>query len=292
MGKKAGAFSERRDNMISLEFFFVLALLYGVGAVSARRYMTTLSLTTLRLMRWSWGLAVVLHLSFLISMLYLQRHFLPTQASESPVLLTAVLGIVGFVLSFRRSWLVLVLVLYPFIVGILLGFRMISPAELQAPLPTPWLWIHILLMLAGEAFFLLSAAVAVVYLAADYQFRARQPSGLFARIPSLAVVDRLSSEILWTGFILLSVGMPIGFLFAKQYWPVGWWLDPKVVMCVLTWIVYAGILGARLVSANFRGKRSATMACVGFLIVVFLAWGVEHFFPSQHAMMKGWINLL
>lgn len=254
----------------------MICIFYFTGALCARTYLKFLSGTALRAMRWTIGLGLLVHLSLLFS-----------NAFTIHLVTSVVLSAAGFFLTFRRSWIFLAVILYPLVIAILILSAFMAPmAADSADLPSPWLWIHILLMLVGEAFFLLAAVVSILYLIADHQLRRKQLSNFHAGLPSLSRMDSFLSECLWAGFTLLSVGMAIGFMFAKQFWEVGWLLDPKVLFCVLTWFVYAFLLSMRGFQPSFRGRRSAIVACIGLLAVIFLAWGVEMIFPSQHINFK------
>ncbi|MBC7631865.1 cytochrome c biogenesis protein CcsA, partial [Aeromicrobium sp.] len=67
----------------------------------------------------------------------------------------------------------------------------------------------------------------------------------------------------------------------SRYW--GW--DPKEIWALITWIVYAIYLHAR-VTAGWKGRRAAVIALVGFATFVFSFYGVNLLFGGQHTYAK------
>jgi ABC-type uncharacterized transport system permease subunit len=65
------------------------------------------------------------------------------------------------------------------------------------------------------------------------------------------------------GFIALSVTVATGALFA----PPEMRLDAKVVVSLVGWAVFAGLLNARFF-AGWSGKRAALMTISGFCVVL------------------------
>ena len=66
----------------------------------------------------------------------------------------------------------------------------------------------------------------------------------------------------------------------ESYW--SW--DPKETWSLITWLIYAVMLHARLVR-GWRGQRMAIMAIVGFACVLFTYLGVN-LLPSLHSYMQ------
>jgi cytochrome c-type biogenesis protein CcsB len=77
------------------------------------------------------------------------------------------------------------------------------------------------------------------------------------------------------GFIFLSLGIITGSVWANFAWGSYWSWDPKETWSLITWLIYAALLHARLVR-GWRGKRIAVMAIVGFVSVLFTYLGVNY----------------
>jgi len=249
----------------------LLCCFYALTTLFIALYLKSLRFERLRFLRWFLFVTVILHLAVFL-----------TNSSDPRWITTSLLGVAAWSLSLRRSTLSIVLVLLPILVVVLL-FDSFNRSDLSSgALPSPWIWVHVLLMIAGETLFVLSAAVSMVYLAASREMKISKKMAFFSRISNLPAMEALLQELIFVGFLFLSAGMGMGFFFAKQYWEVGWLLDPKVLACVATWLLYASLLILRQMRSGMKGKRSAQIAVVGFLCILFLAWGVDRFFPSQH----------
>jgi len=262
------------------------AILYLAATLYLSLYLRNLSLRCLRFGRFFLLAGFIFHILCVVFYFFEAGHFIPTTPSEGHLYFTLLLSIGCLALNFRRSLFFVVIVILPLISLALFLFHTGEPAAVSEvvslPTPSPWLRTHILLTIVGEAFFVLGAAISVVYLIAERQLKRREFSGLIARIPSLPSFDRFLSEILSAGFVLLTLGLVFGIIFAKSHWRVDWLKDPKVIFCVLIWVLYAGILSLRKFSPFYRGHRTAVIAVVGFFSVLFLSWGMDYFVSSSH----------
>jgi len=264
-------------------FYILVCVFYGFAALSLAIYLKNFSYVFLRLNRWLLATAVSLHAGLILAMFFGQQSIFPSNSFQTQLIIGLVLAVMAWFLSFQRSALFLSKILILLSLSLVIFASLLTPTK-EAPLiRDPWLWTHIVLTVLGEVFFFVGAAVSIVYLAVNRQLRLRKiSSSLFARLPSLSDFDRLLGETLLAGFILLTLGMVLGFMFAERYWGATWIFDPKVLLCLLTWLVYALLLILRQVSSAYRGRTSATLAVVGFLAVILLSSGMDILFQSRH----------
>jgi len=75
------------------------------------------------------------------------------------------------------------------------------------------------------------------------------------------------------GFILLTIGLLIGSVWARTAWGDYWVWDPKESWSLVTWLVYAVYLHLRHVR-GWRGSRASAIAIAGFAIVLFTYLGM------------------
>ncbi len=139
-----------------------------------------------------------------------------------------------------------------------------EPAGAMMPaLRSHWLYIHVSLAALAETFFAVGFVSSLLYLAK----RRTADSG------SLEALDRLTYKAVSMGFPLFTAGaMVAGAIWAKQAWGAYWSWDPKEVLSLVVWLVYAVYLHARLV----RGMRGATVALIsiiGFILTIFTVFG-------------------
>jgi cytochrome c-type biogenesis protein CcsB len=137
-----------------------------------------------------------------------------------------------------------------------------SGAKMPA-LRSNWLYIHVSLAALGETFFAVGFVSSLIYLA-----RRRTEDKT-----SLAALDALTYKAISMGFPLFTAGALVaGAIWAKQAWGSYWSWDPKEVLSLVVWLVYAVYLHARLVR-GLRGTVAASISVVGFLLTIFTIFG-------------------
>ncbi|MEB3186254.1 MAG: c-type cytochrome biogenesis protein CcsB [bacterium] len=187
------------------------------------------------------------------------------------------------------------------LVTLLIGFASILPQRLRDSHPlmpalqSYWLKIHVSLMLVSYAAFLLASGAAVVYLIL-YRKRKRDMNaqgGTMAiegggtldasrgLVAQLAFLDDLIYRLVLVGFPVLAFGIITGGMWANHAWGTYWSWDPKETWALITWLVYAGYLHARL-AHDWSGPRSAWLAILGFVSVLVTYLGVNYLAQGLH----------
>jgi ABC-type transport system involved in cytochrome c biogenesis permease subunit len=90
---------------------------------------------------------------------------------------------------------------------------------------------------------------------------------MIQRLPSLEQLDRLNYRCIGWGFPLLTLGILSGGIWAASTWGSFWSWEPREVLSLITWIIYAALLQFRL-TTGLRGRRAATLTIVGFGVLV------------------------
>jgi cytochrome c-type biogenesis protein CcsB len=164
----------------------------------------------------------------------------------------------------------------------LLAFASISPGvsnRIQPLIPalqSNWLTVHVLTCFLGYASFAMAFALGIMYLFKGKGQNGGEEEGVFSRlIPDSDTVEELLYQSVALGFVLLSLGIMTGSVWAHYAWGSYWSWDPKETWSLITWIVYAVMLHARSVR-GWRGRRMAWMALVGFASVLFTYLGVNY----------------
>jgi cytochrome c-type biogenesis protein CcsB len=164
----------------------------------------------------------------------------------------------------------------------LLAFASISPGvsdRIQPLIPalqSNWLTVHVLTCFLGYASFAVAFAVGIMYLLKGRARDGGTEEGTFLRlIPTSDALEELLYQSVVLGFVLLSLGIMTGSVWAHYAWGSYWSWDPKETWSLITWIVYAVMLHARSVR-GWRGRRMAWMALLGFASVLFTYLGVNY----------------
>ncbi|MFQ5839535.1 MAG: cytochrome c biogenesis protein CcsA [Candidatus Methylomirabilales bacterium] len=167
-----------------------------------------------------------------------------------------------------------------FVLPIVLLFTFIAavvPKEGVGPdrVPGAWIWLHVGLVFLGTAAFALTFCVGLMYLIQERLLKSKRLSPVLFRLPALEFLDRLAYKTLAIGFPLLTAGLIVGAVQAHARWGSyfsSW--DPTQVLSVITWLIYAMLLQARL-TAGWRGRKAAILSIIGFGALVMTVLGVN-----------------
>ena len=138
-----------------------------------------------------------------------------------------------------------------------------------------WLAAHILMIFTGYAALFLSFGASLLYLLQERALKAKSTAGMFARLPALQVIDDIGYRSLMLGFPFMTLGLVLGSVVAESTYGRVDFLDPKILLSVLMWVVYLIMVYMRL-SAGWRGRRAALLASVAFVAAV-VAWAANYF---------------
>ena len=103
----------------------------------------------------------------------------------------------------------------------------------------------------------------------------------------LESLDNLSYRIIGLGFPLLTIGIISGAVWANEAWGSYWSWDPKETWALITWLVFAAYLHARI-TKSWQGKKPAILASIGFIVVWVCYLGVNFLGKGLHSY--GWLG--
>ncbi len=151
--------------------------------------------------------------------------------------------------------------------------------DLPPALHSVWLPVHVTLAFLGNAVFGVAFSASVVYLVQERLLKGKKGIFFFRRLPSLETLDNLNYHSLAWGFPLLTLGILTGAIWAEYAWGQFWIWEPRPVLSLLTWILYALLLHYR--SIGWRGRRAATLTIVCFAVLLFSFLSVR-VLPGRH----------
>jgi len=99
-------------------------------------------------------------------------------------------------------------------------------------------------------------------------------------------LDTLSYRCILIGFVLLTLGLISGSVWANEAWGTWWSWDPKETWAFISWLFYAAYLHMRI-SKGWQGRRPALLATIGSLVVLVCYLGVNFLGIGLHSY--GWI---
>jgi ABC-type transport system involved in cytochrome c biogenesis permease subunit len=161
-----------------------------------------------------------------------------------------------------------------FALGVFALFPMLDERGPRPAFVHGWESLHAALILLAYGAFGLSALASLMYLSQEHNLKFDKPRAMFALLPSIQRLERVTGALLWTGFGLLTAGLVVG----------AWWLqqrqgsylsgDPKVVWSLGVWAAYLTllILHWRPLAA---GRRFAYGVIAAFTFVLLTFWGTN-----------------
>lgn len=105
------------------------------------------------------------------------------------------------------------------------------------------------------------------------------------RLNLAETLDNISYRIIGLGFPLLTIGIIAGAVWANEAWGSYWSWDPKETWALITWLVFAAYLHARI-TRGWQGHRPAILAATGFMVVWICYLGVNLLGKGLHSY--GW----
>ncbi len=140
----------------------------------------------------------------------------------------------------------------------------VEVVNLPPALQSPWFVPHVVVYFVGYGALALATLAAMIYLARpQWQVHVR---GL--RYDATIGYDTLMHGGIVLGYALLTVGLLLGAVWAKEAWGDHWTWDPKENWALVSWLTYGLYLHARRLPA-WKGRRAAWLAVAGFATVMF-----------------------
>jgi cytochrome c-type biogenesis protein CcsB len=113
---------------------------------------------------------------------------------------------------------------------------------------------------------------------------ARGGEGLrfLSTLPNAERLENLAYRLILVGFVFWTFTLIAGAIWAERAWGRYWGWDTKEVWTFIIWTIFAGYIHARA-TRGWRGSRSAWLAIIGFVAVLFNFTVVNLFFKGLHA---------
>ena len=182
-----------------------------------------------------------------------------------------------------------------FILPVAIGLQLVpalSPGvEARDPvLDSPWFWVHVASLLFAYASFALAGVLGLVYMLQFKEIKKKHLGYFYTRLPSLQTLDVMNSGAVTIGWLLLTIGVTVGVIWAAQGRAVApddpnlqamGLGDPKIFMAILTWGVYSFAILARR-TLGWTGRRAAWLSTLGFAIVLLNLLPINYLVETSH----------
>ena len=178
-----------------------------------------------------------------------------------------------------------------------------SAEPLVPALKSNWLMMHVSVMMLSYSALLVGSLVAIAFLiitrgeaielkgssvgSGSYRQSQRTITNtlVLEKLSLADTLDNISYRIIGLGFPLLTIGIIAGAVWANEAWGSYWSWDPKETWALITWLVYAAYLHARI-TKGWQGRKPALLASSGFVVVWICYLGVNLLGKGLHSY--GW----
>lgn len=180
--------------------------------------------------------------------------------------------LIGLQIKSRAEWIRAAAMPMAFLV---LSYAALQPREITELMPalkSAWFGLHIGSAVFSYAAFVLAGCGGLRWLLQEKKLPKEH----------LAQLDYLCYRLVALGFLLLTVVILSGAIWAEQAWSAFWTWDPKETWALITWILYAIYLHLRM-RKNLRGKVMAWFVVIAVPVVLFTFVGVNTLLPGLHS---------
>ena len=151
-----------------------------------------------------------------------------------------------------------------------LGYASLLDKEIVPLLPalrSNWLTLHVLTCFIGYAALTIAFVSSIIIL---------------GKKEKNTNLDDISHKIITFGFLFLTLGIISGSIWANSAWGTYWSWDPKETWSLITWVIYAIYLHARL-RRGWKGRKAAWLSVIGFIAMLFTYFGVNYLLAGLHS---------
>jgi ABC-type transport system involved in cytochrome c biogenesis permease subunit len=163
---------------------------------------------------------------------------------------------------------------------VLMAYASFSPnisSQIQPLIPalkSNWLISHVVTCFLGYAAFIIASIFSVFFLI-------KGPKS-DSTLSDNSIEERIYQSLI-IGFIFFTIGIMTGSVWANSAWGRYWGWDPKETWALITWLIYAATLHARLVR-NWSDKKVAVLVLIGCASVLITYFGVNYL-PGLHSYL-------
>lgn len=193
--------------------------------------------------------------------------------------------------------------------------EMQKSSPLVPALQSNWLMMHVSMMLLSYATLIIGSLLCILFLVlsryedvdlkvADtnssvllynvmldyYEAKVISSSSEVSKLGKLKLLqslDNWSYRIIGLGFPFLTIGIISGGVWANEAWGSYWSWDPKETWALITWLVFATYLHARL-TKGWEGRKTAILGGLGFFVIWICYLGVNFLGKGLHSY--GWLS--
>ncbi|WP_369793883.1 cytochrome c biogenesis protein CcsA [Prevotella sp. 10(H)] len=225
-------------------------------------------------------LGLLFHL-FGIALRWYIAGYAPWSNSYETMIYISFISVLASLLFVRQSHITFALAtLFGGVILFVAGLNWMDPqiGTLVPVLKSPWLMIHVAVIVAAYGFFGISLLLGITNLSL---FSVSKKNNLISvATQKLNIINEMSMLV---GLALMTVGTFCGAVWANESWGRYWGWDPKETWALVTIIVYTIATHLRLVKKWDNPLLFNILSILAFLSVLMTYFGVNHFLSGMHS---------
>lgn len=242
-----------------------------------------ISLTVLKYLNWALLIALTLGL---INRWYVSGHMPLSDAYESVIYVAWATILFGLIIG-RKSFLTIAST--AFVGAIVLWvahLNWMDPAisTLEPVLDSYWLMIHVSVIVMSYGPFTLGFILGSVAMLLTIFTTKKNKKKMDLHIQELTIINEMALTV---GLVLLTIGNFLGGQWANESWGRYWGWDPKETWALISIMIYAFVIHARLVP-GLRGRWTYNMLSIfAYASIMMTYFGVNFYLAGLHSYASG-----
>lgn len=168
--------------------------------------------------------------------------------------------------------------------GAHLNFMDPAIGNLQPVLNSYWLIIHVAVIVGSYGPFTLGMILGVVTLILMILTNSKNKKKMDLNIKELTYINEMTLTV---GLVLLTIGNFLGGQWANESWGRYWGWDPKETWALISIMVYAFVIHARLVPAMRSSWLYNVFSVVAYYSIMMTYFGVNFYLSGLHSYASG-----
>ncbi|MGE9986047.1 cytochrome c biogenesis protein CcsA [Desulfovibrio sp. SGI.169] len=153
-------------------------------------------------------------------------------------------------------------------------------------LKAPFYALHIGALFLSLGLLTFSFAAGALFLFLEGRIKSKQHmKGFWQDMPALSMLDKINAFTTLTAFPLYTLGITAGLIWAKPVFGATVTGDPKEVISIVVWLLFAALFHNRLAN-GWKGRKPAQLAVFIFLLCLFSIIVVNTFMETHHAFIR------
>lgn len=243
--------------------------------------------------KWMKGVSRILTIGIILGFLYhiygmgLRWYisgYAPWSNSYETMVYVAWVTVLAGLVFVRKSFLTLSLTtIFSGLILFVSGLNWMDPeiTTLVPVLKSPWLMIHVAVIVAAYGFFGIGFLLGIVNLVIMIFAGNNKKTQL--RIKELSIINNMGLLI---GLTLLTIGTFMGAVWANESWGRYWSWDPKETWALITVVIYSIVIHLHLVRGWFSNWSFNFASVMAFASVLMTFFGVNFFLSGLHSYGK------